>query len=122
MKQQKFSIKKRMQSFTHAFNGLKVLITEEHNAWIHLLATCFVVLLGFVCKVSQTEWIELVFAIGFVLAMEAVNSSVENLADHVSPERHDLIKKVKDLGAAAVLISAITAFVVGLIIFIPKII
>ena len=122
MKQQKFSTKKRMQSFTHAFNGLKVLITEEHNAWIHLLAMCFVVILGFVFKVSQAEWIALAFAIGFVLAMEAVNSAIENLSDHVSPERHDLIKKVKDLGAAAVLISAITAFVVGLLIFIPKII
>lgn len=121
MKQQKFSIKKRMQSFTHAFNGLKVLITEEHNVWIHLLAMCLVIILGFVYNVSQTEWIELVFAIGFVLAMEAVNSAIENLSDHVSPERHELIKKVKDISAAAVLISAVTALVIGLVIFIPKV-
>ena len=122
MKQEKFSIKKRIQSFSHAFNGIKILLSEEHNVWIHLLAACITILLGFILHISITEWIALLFAIGFVLAMEAINSAIENLADYVSPDKNELIKKVKDLSAAAVLISATTALVVGLIIFLPKII
>ena len=122
MKQEKFSIKKRIQSFSHAFNGIKILLSEEHNVSIHLLAACITILLGFILHISITEWIALLFAIGFVLAMEAINSAIENLADYVSPDKNELIKKVKDLSAAAVLISATTALVVGLIIFLPKII
>ena len=118
MKPERFSIKKRKQSFGYAFNGIKILIREEHNAWIHLMAAFFVLILGFVFNVSQTEWIALIFAIGLVLAFEAI----ENLADYSSPDKHELIKKVKDLSAAAVLIAAITAFSIGLFVFIPKLI
>jgi len=67
------------------------------------------------------EWIAVVVAFGFVIAMEIVNSAIENIADFVSPEKHEMIKKIKDLAAAAVLIAAITAFIIGLIIFVPKI-
>ena len=70
---------------------------------------------------SSTEWIAIVFAIGSVLAAEAVNSSIEALADLVSPEYNEAIKRTKDLAAGAVLILAISAAIVGLIIFIPKI-
>ena len=110
-----------MQSFSHAFNGIKILLSEEHNVWIHLLAACIAIVLGFVLHVSETEWVALLFAIGFVLAMEAINSAIENLADYISPDKNELIKKVKDISAAAVLISAIAALCVGLIIFLPKI-
>ena len=61
-------------------------------------------------------------AIGLVITSEIINSAIENISDFISPEKHDLIKKIKDLSAAGVLISAITAFVIGLIIFIPKLI
>lgn len=112
---------KRMLSFGYAFNGLKILVTEEHNSWIHLLATVCVVIAGIVFKVSTFEWIALVFAIGFVIALELINSAIENIADFVSPDKHEAIKKIKDLAAAGVLVSAITAFIVGLIVFIPKV-
>ena len=121
MKQQKFSIRKRLESFSFAFNGLRLLLKEEHNSWIHLLAAICVVFAGFVFNISAFEWITIVFAIGLVIALELINSAIENIADFVSPEKHDKIKKVKDLAAAAVLISAVTALVVGLIIFIQKI-
>lgn len=122
MKQEKFSLKKRIQSFSHAFNGIKVLLVEEHNVWIHLIAMCIVVVFAFVFKISLTEWVALIFAIGFVLVTEVVNSAIENLADFVSADKHELIKKVKDISAAAVLMSAIAALIVGLLIFIPKVI
>ena len=121
MRNQKFSIRKRIESFEFAFNGLKILIREEHNSWIHLFAVFCVIIAGVFFKISVSEWIYVVFAFGFVIAMEIVNSAIENIADFVSPERHEMIKKIKDLSAAAVLISAITAFLIGLIIFLPKI-
>lgn len=121
MKQQKFSLRKRLKSFSFAFNGLRLLLKEEHNSWIHILATVCVVIAGFIFDISAFEWIAIVFAIGLVIALELINSAIENIADFVLPEKHDKIKKVKDLAAAAVLISAVTALVIGLIIFIPKI-
>ncbi|MBZ0242900.1 MAG: diacylglycerol kinase family protein [Bacteroidales bacterium] len=121
MKQRKFSIRKRLKSFSFAFNGLRLLLKEEHNSWIHLSAAICVVIAGFVFNISAFEWIAIVFAIGLVITLELINSSIENIADFVSPDKHDKIKKVKDLAAAAVLISAVTALVVGLIVFIPKI-
>jgi len=121
MKNQKFSIRQRIKSFGFAFNGLKILIHEEHNSWIHLFAVFCVIIAGLFFKISASEWIAVVFAFGFVIAMEIVNSAIENISDFISPEKHDSIKKIKDLSAAAVLISAITALIVGFIIFVPKI-
>lgn len=121
MKNEPFSIAQRLKSFVYAFNGLKILIKEEHNARIHLVATFLAVCLGFLLDISLSEWIAIIFAIGFVFAMEILNSAIENLADFVTTEKHEAIKKVKDLAASAVLISAICALIVGLIIFIPKI-
>ena len=121
MKQQAFSIRKRVESFGFAFNGLKILIREEHNARIHLLAVVCVTIAGFGFKISTPEWIAVVGAFGFVIAMEIVNSTIEGISDFISPEKHEMIKKIKDLSAAAVLVAAITAFIIGLIIFSPKI-
>lgn len=116
-----FTLKKRLKSFTFAFNGICLLIKNEHNAWIHSFAAICVIIAGFIFNLSPTEWIAIVFAIGLVLAGEAINSSLEALCDLVSPEYNVLIKQSKDLAAGAVLILAISAAIVGLIIFIPKI-
>lgn len=121
MEPQKFSIRKRIKSFSFAFNGLKILITEEHNSRIHLVAAICVVIASIVFKVSALEWIAVIVAIGFVFALEIVNSAIESMADFVSPEKNEKIKKIKDLSAAGVLISAITALIIGIIVFLPKI-
>lgn len=121
MKKQRFSIRKRIQSFGFALSGLKTMICEEHNSRIHLLAAIGAVLIGFFLKISRIEWIAVVFAIGFVFALEIINTAIEHIADFVSPEKHEMIKKIKDLSAAAVLVSAITALIIGLIVFLPKI-
>ncbi|AYD46644.1 diacylglycerol kinase family protein [Arachidicoccus soli] len=119
---EKFSLKKRAASFRFAFQGIKTLLQSEHNAWIHLTATILVFCFGFYFKISSQEWMTVCFAIGFVFSMEIINTAFEKLCDFVSPEKHELIKQIKDLSAAAVLIAAITAFVIGCIIFIPKIV
>ena len=111
MKNDGFTFRKRARSFKFAFNGIKLLITKEHNAWIHCFAAVCVLIAGVVFGL----------VIGAVLAAEAVNSSIEALADLVSPEYNEAIKRTKDLAAGAVLLMAIAAAIVGFIIFIPKI-
>ena len=115
MKNSGFTFRKRLASFRYAFNGIRLLIQKEHNAWIHC-----VVIAGFFFGLSQTEWIAVIIVIGAVLSAEAINSSIESLADLVSPEYNEAIKKTKDLAAGAVLIMAIAAAIVGSIIFFPK--
>ena len=117
----RFSIKRRLKSFRYAFSGLRVMVREEHNARIHLFATVCVIVMGVLLRISCTEWVAVALAIGLVFGMEAINSAVENICDFVCPERDARIKKIKDLAAAAVLLSAIAALAVGLFIFIPKI-
>jgi len=111
-----------MQSFKYAFNGLRILLNNEHNSWIHLFVTVCVLVAGFVFKISTGEWIAVIFCIGMVFALELVNTAIENMADFVSKEYHQSIKKIKDLAAAAVFVGAVAAAVIGLIIFLPKII
>ena len=122
MKEQKFSILKRLKSFRFAFNGLGILLREEHNSRIHLFAAICALIAGFIFGISSLEWIAVIFAIGFVISLELINSAIENISDFVCPERHDSIKKIKDLAAGGVLIGAITALAVGLIVFLPRII
>ncbi len=121
MKQQKFSFTKRLNSFSYAYKGLKILLKEEHNSRIHFIAAITVVAASFFFKINLYEWIAVIFSIGFVIVLEIINSAIENIADFISPNKHEKIKRIKDLSAAAVLINALTALVIGLIIFIPKI-
>lgn len=116
----KFTIAKRLQSFIHAFNGLKLLFKEEHNAKIHLAAALLAVTFGFVLNVSATEWLVILLCIALVVSLELINSAIENLCDFVSPKKDVRIKNIKDLAAGAVLWSAILAFIIGVIIFVPK--
>ncbi|HPF52455.1 MAG TPA: diacylglycerol kinase family protein [Draconibacterium sp.] len=117
----KFSLVDRLKSFSFAFNGLKNLWVEEHNFRIHIVSTLVVVIAGFLFKISFVEWVAVILSIGFVLATEIINTTIEKLADFVSPDRNEKIKKIKDISAAGVLIAAFTAFIVGVIIFSPKV-
>ncbi len=121
MKHQRFSLFNRLKSFKFAGNGLRILIIEEHNARIHVIAAIGVIAAGIIFEISMSEWIAVVFSIAVVFVTEIINSSIENLADFVSPAKHEKIKKIKDLSAAGVLLGAIAATIVGLIVFIPRI-
>ncbi|MDR0732498.1 MAG: diacylglycerol kinase family protein [Dysgonamonadaceae bacterium] len=109
-------------SFRHAFNGLKILVEEEHNARIHVFVTVCVLIAGRLFGISRNEWIALILCVGMVIALEMINSAVEHMADFVSPEKHPRIKKIKDLAAGAVLVGAVVAATVGIIVFFPKIV
>lgn len=121
MKKHKFSICKKLKSFTYAFHGLRILLQEEHNARIHVFVALCVVVAGFIFNISTMEWVAVLLSIGLVISLETINSSIEHIADFISPDKHKKIKAIKDLAAAGVLISAITALIIGLLIFIPKI-
>jgi diacylglycerol kinase (ATP) len=97
------------------------LLRTQHNAWIHLAATAAVVILGVFLGIDRLDWIAVILAIGLVWSAEALNTSLEFLADEVSLDRRELIGRAKDLGAAGVLVSSIAAFLTGLFVFIPYI-
>jgi len=122
MKSNKFSLKKRAISFIYAFNGIRLLFLEEHNSRIHAVAAICAIIAGILLKILIIEWIALTFTIGFVFVVETINSSIENTADLISLEKSNKIKRIKDLSAAAVLISSLSALVIGGLIFIPKIV
>lgn len=117
MKSKNFSIRKRINSFRFAISGLKILIQEEHNARIHLVAALVVIAAGFLFNISTAEWLAIVFAIALVFITELINTAIENIADFVSPGKQEQIRKIKDLSAAAVLVSALIAAVVGILVF-----
>ena len=111
----------RILSFKWAIKGVFNLFSTHPNAQIHLLAAITVIPLSFFLQISKTEGCIVTLCIALVLSMEALNSAIEYLADKVSAEEDELIGKAKDIAAAAVLISALAAAVVGGMIFIPKI-
>jgi len=121
MKENYFSIAKRLKSFGFAFNGLRILFKEEHNSRIHLFVTVVVIIAALLFELNTYEWIAIIFSIGLVITVEIINTTVENIADFLTTKKNDKIKKIKDLSAAAVFISAMTALTIGLIVFLPKI-
>jgi len=122
MEQQHFSLRARAKSFRYAWEGLKGLLATEHNCYIHLALTVTVVLLACVFRVSPLEVAVIVFAIALVWIAELINTAIEKTADLISKEKHPQIRLIKDVAAAAVLIAAIAAAIVGCTIFIPKLV
>ena len=116
------SIKRLRKSFGYAFKGIDDVIKHEPNMKIHVVVAILVVIMAIILKVSIIEWIILVLLIGAVLAAETINTTIENLVDMYTKEYDEKAKIVKDTAAGTVLILAITSTIIGLIIFIPKII
>lgn len=120
MNRKPFSWKERGNSFTYAWQGLRAAFRTEHNTWIHLGLTVVAAALGAWLRISRNEVIALVIVTAMVWAAELFNTALEKAMDFISIEKHSLIKLVKDLAAAAVLVTALAALAVGLLIFLPK--
>jgi|SRR5688500_11767644 diacylglycerol kinase (ATP) len=120
MKPQEFSIRSRMRSFRFAWEGITSFFHREHNAWLHFMATVAVFTLATLVGVTKNELLALVFAIGFVWVAEMFNTCIERVMDFVSVHEHPDIKFIKDLAAGAVLVAAVTALIVGGVVFLPK--
>ncbi|MBD0276616.1 MAG: diacylglycerol kinase family protein [Bacteroidota bacterium] len=118
--ERRFSWRARLNSFRYAGQGLRALMRTEHNAWIHLVLTILVLVLSIVLKISRGEALALVIVIALVWMAELFNTAMEKIMDFISKEHHPHIQVIKDMAAAAVLIAAVAAVVVGCLIFIPK--
>lgn len=110
-----------LESFYHAFNGLALGFRRQRNVRIHTFLGLFVFALAFCLKVDPWQWIALSVAIGFVFFAEFVNTAIEHMVDIQANYRYHLSARyAKDTAAAAVLVAAITAAIVGAIIFLPR--
>ena len=93
----------------------------DRNLRIHLAATVIVAAAGAWCRLTAMEWAVIVLAIGLVWTAELINTAIEAAVDLASPEHHELARQAKDVASAAVLLAALTAVIVGVIIFGPRI-
>jgi diacylglycerol kinase (ATP) len=118
----KFSIVARAKSFTYAFRGISLLVKTQHNSWVQIFFTFLTIFMGFFFNISHTEWIFIILLIGLVLMAEAFNTAFEFDIDLTSPTYHPYARDTKDVAAGAVLITTIMAVIIGLIIFVPKVI
>jgi diacylglycerol kinase (ATP) len=114
-------LKKFILGFVYAFQGLFVLVKTERNFKFQLFAFICISLVGFYFQIDKSEWLSVLIISAVILSAEALNSAIEKLCNHLHPEIHPSIKQVKDISAAAVLISSIIAIAIAAIIFIPKI-
>ncbi len=111
---------KFIRGFGFAFKGLGHAVKTQLNFRVHLVLAVVAIALGWYLKLSSPEWLWIIFSIGLVLLTELVNTAIELLVDLVSPGFNETAGKVKDIAAAAVLVTAFTALAIGIIIFLPK--
>ncbi|MBN2766971.1 MAG: diacylglycerol kinase family protein [Paludibacteraceae bacterium] len=115
-----FSIKKRIDSFRFAGKGIREVYSTEINMKIHLVVSVLVITSGVLLGISVVEWMICLVLFALVFSAEVFNTAIESVVDLVSPDKHELARKAKDLAAGAVLVTAIFAAIVGLMIFVPK--
>lgn len=113
-------MKKFLNSFRYAYNGLIYAFKTQVNFKVHCFAAVLVIALGLYVNLSISEWLWIALGIGLVIITELINTSIEILVDLVSPQKQPKAGAIKDLAAAAVLVSALVALAIGLFIFVPK--
>lgn len=111
-----------LASLGHACNGLYAFFATERNARIHAVLAVMVIAAAVCFSLTAMQWLVILLCIAAVMALEMVNSAIEKLCDLVHADYHPMIKTIKDISAAAVLLAAIISAIAGLIIFLPKII
>lgn len=105
-----------LKSFAYALNGICVTFKSEQNFKIHIVAMIIAIAMGLYLKLSMSAWGLVIFSIGFVLVTELFNTALERLGDETANgKQKQMVKNAKDISAAAVLISALTAFVIGIL-------
>ena len=109
----------RFKSVGFALKGAIKLITTEHSVMVQTSLGVILTITGFIVGISQTEWLFQTFAIGLVLSIEGLNTAIEKVADFIHPDYHERIGFIKDIAAGAVFFAAITAIIIGLIIYVP---
>lgn len=111
----------RFKSIGFALKGAFKLITTEHSVMVQFAVAVFIMILGFYFDISKAEWMVQILAVGLVLSIEGLNTAVEKIADFVHPDYHKQIGFIKDIAAGAVFFAAMTAIIIGLVIYVPYI-
>lgn len=114
-------MKKLINSFKYAIEGILVSFKTEKNMKIHILVMILVIVAGILLKISKLEWIISIILFSIVIAGELFNTAIETVVDMVMPEKNEKAKIAKDVSAGAVLILSMGAAIIGFMIFIPKI-
>ena len=109
----------RLASFRHAFRGWWYVLRTQRNAWIHGVVATAVLIVGSWLGLPARDWAVIILTIAMVFAAEFINTAIEAVVDLATSEHHPLAKVGKDVGAAAVLIAALAAVLVGLLILGP---
>lgn len=107
-----------LESFSYAFAGLKEAVRGERNFKVMLLMGALAVVAGLVLRLDALSWVAVILMIGLVLCAEMINTAIECVVDHVTPEVHPLAKRIKDLAAGAVLVLSACVAVAGLVIYV----
>ncbi len=112
-------LQSRARSFGYAFSGMWFMLRTQRNAWIHALASLMVLLLATWLRLPARDWAVLIIAIAMVWTSEFINTALEAAVDLACPQHHHLARRGKDVGAAAVLIAALSSILIGLLILGP---
>lgn len=110
------------KSVGHALDGIEYAINHERNIKIEIFLAIIASILGFMLKISIIEWIVIILLIALIISLELINTAIERCVDLVTKDYHDLAKVSKDMAAGAVLVASLFSVIVGLLIFLPKLI
>jgi len=111
---------KRAKAVVYALKGAYLLVKTEPSIQVQSVIGLIMIGAGFHFELTTTEWMFQIFAIGLVLCAEGLNTAIEKMADFIHPNFHTKIGFIKDIAAGAVFFAAITAVIIGCIIYIPK--
>ena len=111
----------RIKSIGYALKGALYLLKTESSIKIQFIIALLVTAAGFYFDISSTEWMFQFICIGLVMGIEGVNTAIEYMADFIHPEHHLKIGRIKDIAAGAVFIASISALIVAIIIYYPKV-
>ena len=114
-------MKKIRNSFKYAIEGIWTSFKTERNMKIHIFIMILVIIAGIILKINKSEWIICIILFAIVIGSELFNTSIETIVDMVMPEINEKAKIAKDVSAGAVLVVAIGAAIIGLVIFVPRI-
>ena len=121
-KPDKKPVQRSILGINYAWNGIVYFFRTQQNGRIQAIVALLVIVFGYLLKLSRTEWLIVVVCIAMVLAAEMINTAIEYLTDLVSPHYDIKAGRIKDVAAGAVLITAIGAAIVGVWIFLPRLI
>ena len=111
----------RFKSLGFALKGAYKLITTEHSIMVQCTIIIILTIAGFTFNISKSEWMFQIVASGLVLSIEGLNTAVEKVADFIHPDYHERIGFIKDIAAGAVFFVALTAVIIGIMIYLPYI-